>query len=152
MAPASSGTEGEATAEEAPVHLLQGEATISSATSPGMGIAARSILPVSSTGDALRGRLRELGEPIYGTKEELHARLVAAEHREDQRLQELAVLKERQEAMAAGQPARVPRTLAIPELPSETEIRLHHINHIPPKPWCWSCVVAKSVAKGHTLR
>eukprot|EP00974_Lingulodinium_polyedra_P095194 9225002-Lingulodinium_polyedra.AAC.1 len=55
--------------------------------------------------DDMRRRLRQLQEPIYGTKEQLWARLSAAERREAARLAVLDELAERRVAARAGMPS-----------------------------------------------
>ncbi len=65
----------------------------------------RPILGPGSSVGALKQRLKELGQPIYGEKAMLWRRLADAERRESARLGVIEEASRRQAAMRGGQPA-----------------------------------------------
>ena len=81
----------------------------------------RPILGPDSRVEALRARLRELREAIYGTKNELWVRLSKAETREQARLDVMAELGQRHAAATAGAPVLAPRIVKTPREPTAIE-------------------------------
>eukprot|EP00971_Amphidinium_carterae_P277803 5514004-Amphidinium_carterae.1 len=106
--------------------------------------------PTAKVG-AMRDRLRALGQPIYGTKEELYSRLLKAEAEEELRRRERDWIEARAKELADHPPAReVPSHLKIPEKPSEQEVQAHlDRQHLLPAPWCVLCLAGRSVAASH---
>jgi len=97
----------------------------------------------------MRIRLRELKAPIWGTKEQLWARLVDYEtqHAGEQALREklARALAERRE----GQAEVAPRPLPQPVEPREVEKKAHEVTHIPSKSWRRWCVLGKAKQRAH---
>ena len=84
-------------------------------------------------------RLRELGAPIYGTKDVLFRRLCEYEQIAVSRRKELAV---------ATEPV-TPKILPGPVQPSQVERQYHMVNHLPPAPWCELCVMGRGKDDPH---
>eukprot|EP00971_Amphidinium_carterae_P337779 6474781-Amphidinium_carterae.1 len=110
------------------------------------------MLPFTAKTGAMRDRLRKLGAPIYGTKEELYSRLRDAELMADKKRRDRAKLAARatelakkKDASGSLEPVPVP-----PGLPDLSEIRKHYdAQHLPPAHWCEVCIKARSVAAPH---
>ena len=107
------------------------------------------VLHPSSTQAAMKARLKVLGEPIYGAKDVLWARLSKAETREAARRAVSIELQRRHELAAAGEASIEPRTIKSPELPSAAEIERHRLTHTPPAPWCEECPSGGSDRQNH---
>ena len=99
--------------------------------------------------DELRDRLRVLKQPIYGTKAECHARLVAAEAKAELQRREREWLETRQAELRAGVEPLEVQSQKIPEKPSEAEQEKHFLTHLPLAPWCLTCLLARSTARPH---
>ena len=87
----------------------------------------------------LHPRLRELGAPIYGTKDVLFRRLceyeqIAARKKEEE------YLETRRKELAVGTEPVTPKILPGPVQPSDVE-QHHMVNHLPPASWCELCVM-----------
>ena len=99
----------------------------------------------------LRTRLKELRAPIYGTKSELHARLIEFEAKEELRRREREWLETRQSQLAQG---AVPPEITlpkVPEAPDAEKVRQHQAaGHLPPEPWCLQCLLGRSSSAPHT--
>ena len=93
------------------------------------------VLRTWSTIKELHLRLRELGAPIYGTKDVLYRRLceyeqVAARKKKEEEYRE----NMRKDLEVATQPV-TPKILPCPAQPYEVERQHHMVNHLPPAPW-----------------
>ena len=106
-------------------------------------IGERPILGPGSSVGALKQRLKELGQPIYGEKAILWRRLADAERRESARLSAIEEASRRQAAMRAGQPAFQPAMAALTAEPSADEKARHELTPCPSAPWCIHCIVGK---------
>ena len=99
--------------------------------------------------DLLKARLKELHEPIWGTKQQLWTRLAKAEAREKARRDELDAAVQRQEARALGQAPADVREVPDVVAPSAVERARHELTHIPFASWCDSCVMGQATEKPH---
>jgi len=99
--------------------------------------------------DVMRARLVQLKQPVYGTKQELWARLSKAERAHAAVLARDRELAERHAARAEGLlPAEV-ATIPAPYTPSQAERDLHELAHTPPAPWCEYCVMGEGTSDPH---
>jgi hypothetical protein len=105
--------------------------------------AERPILGPGSSVGALKQRLKELGQPIYGEKAILWRRLADAEGRESARLGIKEEASRRHAAMKGGQPAFQPAMVALPAERSAEEEARRELTHYPSAPWCIHCIVGK---------
>merc|ERR1712015_171420 len=113
-----------------------GDAAAAAEPQPEAGPTAGTVLWPGSRVDLPRARLKQLGEPIYGTKEVLWTRLSKAESALKARQDALREAAARHEAMAAGAPGVEPRVVPGPAAPSHHEGEKHMVTHTPPAPWC----------------
>ena len=86
----------------------------------------------------LQSRLRELGAPIYGTKDVLFRRLFEYEQIAARKKVHEYLEMRRKELAVATEPV-TPKILPGPIQPSEVEREHHMVNHLPPAPWCELC-------------
>ena len=103
------------------------------------------VLKTWSSIKELHSRLRELGAPIYGTKDVFFRRLCEYEH--------IAARKEykemrRNELAVATEPV-TPKILPGPIQPSEVEGQHHMVNHLPTARWCELCVMRRGKGDPH---
>ena len=97
--------------------------------------------------EKLKARLKELGQPRYGTKAELWSRLEKAEkeHLKTQRQHQ-----ERQRKLREGvaEPATAPPG---PQEPTPEQRAQHELTHLPPEPWCEHCIKGRAIDTAHRL-
>ena len=111
--------------------------------------AGRPTLQPWSPVEALRARLRELGAPIYGTKQQLWHRLCDWERAEfGKRAQEDFLARRRAELQSAVDPV-APQLMPVPVPPSPEEVKQHRITHLPSARWCEQCVMARGQETPH---
>ena len=130
------------------------------ATFPGEAAAAAELQPLievppalaalgpASRVELLRGRLRELKEPILGTKQVLWSRLQKAEIRVLEERKERELLEQRHATRVAGLPVDVHEVPA-PRQPTPQERARHELTHTPPEQWCEECVMGQSAEDPH---
>ena len=99
----------------------------------------------------MKARLKELKCAIYGTKEQLHARLMLAEARKAVEDKTLVELERRHQQLAEGSLGREAAVLPVPQMPSEEEVKTHNLTHLPPQRWCITCQLARSNDAPHEL-
>ena len=98
------------------------------------------VLRTWSTIKELHLWLRELGAPIYGTKDELFRRLCEYEQIAARKKQEEEYLENRRKELGVATQPVTPKILPGPAQPSEVERQHHLVNLLPPAPWCELCV------------
>ena len=91
----------------------------------------------------LHSRLRELGAPIYGTKNVLFRRLCEYEQIALKKKKEEEHLETRRKELAVATKPVTPKILPGPIQPSEVERQHHMVNHLTPAQWCELCVVGR---------
>ena len=100
-------------------------------------VAERPVLSAWSSVGALKGRLKALGGPVYGTKDELWKRLCEWEAIAEKQVRERQWIEARKKAMIDGALPVAAELPVAPELPTDpAEIERHEATHIPPMPWC----------------
>ena len=97
----------------------------------------------------LHSRLRELGAPIYGTKDVLFRRLCEYEQIAARKKKEEEYLESRRKELAVAAEPVTPKILPGPIQPSEVERQHHMVNHLPPAPWCELCVMGRGKEDSH---
>lgn len=97
----------------------------------------------------MRKRLKELGAPIYGRKEQLWARLSKAEQDEVIKKAHTAELIRRRAEATEANPQIEPRVVAGPAAPSEEERAAHGVLHLKFAPWCAECVMGYGASRSH---
>ena len=97
----------------------------------------------------LHSRLRELGAPIYGTKDVLFRRLCEKEQIAARKKKEEEYLESRRKELAVATELVTPKILPGPTQPSEVQRRQHMVNHVPPAPWCELCVMGRGKDDPH---
>ena len=98
------------------------------------GMTPASVLKTWSSIKELHSPLRELGAPIYGTKDVLFRRPCEYEQIAARKKKEEEHLEMRKELAVATEPV-TPKILPGPTQPSEVERQYHVVNHLPPAPW-----------------
>ena len=101
------------------------------------------VLKTWSSTKELHSRLRELGAPIYGTKDVLFRRLCEYEQIAARKKKDEEHLEMRRKEMAVATEPVTPEILPGPIHPSEVERQHHIVNHLPPAPWCELCVMGR---------
>ena len=99
--------------------------------------------------DLLRHRLRQLGEAIWGTKEQLWQRLLKAENKRAQRELEEKYLRDRRQEIEGSTAPVPPRTMPGPQPPSEEARAEHELTQLPPQPWCVFCRMGRAHDEPH---
>ena len=94
-------------------------------------------------------RLRELGAPIYGTKDVLFRRLCECEQIAAKKEKEEEYLETRRKKLAVPTEPVTPKILPGPIQPSEVERQHHMVNHLPPASWCELCVMERGKDDPH---
>ncbi|CAK0800261.1 unnamed protein product, partial [Prorocentrum cordatum] len=97
----------------------------------------------------MRARLKEMGQPIYGRKDELWARLSDAERRLTAHHLKMKELERRHEESVQGGPAIAPREVAGPAAPTDAERAAHELLHLTRAPWREACVRGNETTKPH---
>jgi len=133
---------GEAAAAAAPE--AEDVAIETAETTPGAPVA----LGPNSRVEILRGRLKELKEPIWGVKQVLWNRLAKAEIRVLEEQKERELLEQRHELRIAGIPVDVHEVPA-PRQPTPQERARHELTHTPPEKWCEECVMGQDAEDAH---
>ena len=110
------------------------EPTTESRTTPA------SVLKMWSSIKELHSKLRELGAPIYGTKDVLFRRLCEYEQIATKKKKFLESKKK--DLAVATEPVR-PKILPDQIQSSEVERQHNMVNHLPPAPWCDLCVMGR---------
>ena len=95
-------------------------------------LAQLSVLKKWSSIKELHSRLRELGAPIYGTKDVLFRRLCEYEQIAARKKKEEEYLEMRRKELAVATEPVTPKILPGPIQPSEVERQHHMVNHLPP--------------------
>ena len=106
------------------------------------------VLKTWSSIEKLHSRLRELGAPIFGTKDVLFRRLREYEQIAATKKDEECLETRRKELAVATEPV-TPKILPVPIQPSEVERQHHMANHLPPAPWCELCVMGRGKDDPH---
>ena len=110
----------------------------------------RIALDSSSRVDDMRARLKELGSAIYGTKEELWARLVKSEAQAKRDREVAEALAQRREEEMRGEVTPAPvRSPPQPGEPTEAERLAHYLTHLPPAKWCKFCMMGRAQQDPH---
>ena len=91
----------------------------------------------------LHSWLRELGAPIYGTKDVLFRRLCEYEQIAARKKREEEYLETRRKELPVATEPVTPKILPGPIQPSEVEREHHTVKHLPPAPWCELCVMGR---------
>ena len=136
--------------KDANVEQSHASSSAGSAREPSAGAptARAPVLRTWSTIKELHSRLRELGAPIYGTKDVLFRRLCECEQVAARKKEEEYLENRRKELEVATQPV-TPKILPRPAQPSEVERQHHLVNHLPPAPWCELCVMGRGKDDPH---
>ena len=99
--------------------------------------------------EVMRARLRELAQPIYGTKEALWTRLSRAERVNREHREKLEELRLRHEQAIEEGPQIAPRMVAGPSEPTPEEREAHNLLHMTKAAWCESCMRGNQTTKAH---
>ena len=102
-----------------------------------------------SSSKELHSRLRELGAPIYGTKDVFFRRLCEYEQIAAKKKEEEEYLETRGKELAVATEPVTPKILPGPVQPSEVERQHPMVNHLPPSPWCELCVMGRGKDDPH---
>ncbi|CAK0813201.1 unnamed protein product [Prorocentrum cordatum] len=94
-----------------------------------------------------RARLKEMGQPIYGRKDELWARLSDAERRLTAHHMKMKELERRHEESVQGGPSITPREVAGPAAPTDAERAAHELLHLTRAPRCEACARGNETTK-----
>ena len=99
----------------------------------------------------MRARLRELGWPVHGVKQDVFRRLQAAEKEERKRLQKE---REARDDIAARHDDLVRGAHEVPKppMPTAEEVARHNLTHLPSATWCEHCVRGKGKEAAHFRR
>ena len=97
----------------------------------------------------LHSRLRELGAPIYGTKDVLFRQLCECEQVAARKKKEEEYLEMRRKELAVTTELVTPKILPGPIQPSEVKRHNQMVNHLPPAPWCELCVMGRGKDDPH---
>ena len=97
----------------------------------------------------MRARLKELLQPIYGTKEVLWTRLSKAEKELAAHREKMRELGERHERAVEEGPTVAPRVVPQPGDPIPEEHAAHEVLHMTRAPWCEACVRGNQTTKPH---
>eukprot|EP00434_Breviolum_minutum_P036168 symbB.v1.2.032038.t1/scaffold3793.1/size50245/2 len=99
----------------------------------------------------MRARLRELGWPVHGVKQDVFRRLQAAEKEERKRLQKE---REARDDIAARHDDLVRGAHEVPKppMPTAKEVARHNLTHLPSATWCEHCVRGKGKEAAHFRR
>ena len=111
----------------------------------------QSILSRGSTVQQLKGRLVELGGAIWGTKAQLHDRLMLAEAKSTADQKTRFELVQRQKDIASGVAGREMAVLPVPTMPSPAEVAKHNLSHLPRERWCITCQLSTSNDDPHPM-
>ena len=115
---------------------------------PGRECNPAGIHPGSSV-DIMREWLRTNRGAIYGTKQELYARIL---DRNKQLMKEELIDKEMErqlEARREGQPLMPVVPLPVPKQPTQIERDEHELTHAKFAPWCEACIMGKGASRAH---
>ena len=89
----------------------------------------------------LRKRLKDLGRPIYGLKNQMWQRLKEAEVKEAQGQELQRLLENRRRVVVESKMPYAPIALPAPQAPTADEVEKHRLcGHHLPKKWCEGCV------------
>ena len=97
----------------------------------------------------MRAWLKEHESPVYGTKQQMFARIV---DRYKQVLKDELIDKElarRLEQAREGQPLMPAVALPAPKQPTKAEREEHEMTHAKFMPWCEFCIMGKGAAAAH---
>lgn len=111
--------------------------------------AGREVLHPDSKVEVMRARLRELDQPIYGTKEALWTRLSRAERVNREHQEKIAELRLRHQQAVEEGPQIAPRMVAGPNEPTPEEREAHNLLHMTQAAWCESCMRGNQTTKPH---
>ena len=89
--------------------------------------------------------MKELKAPIYGTKQEMWERIGEYTAKRELEVREREWLQKRAEELRGTAQPQLPDTLPVPEPPTEQERKDHELTHLPARPWCIVCQLAKGV-------
>ena len=95
-----------------------------------------------SASSALKAACTSLGIGTSGSKAQLFKRLVG--HMQRRHLEDSLALER-----AAKPPEHQPRAQSTPPTPSDEEVALHNLTHVPFKNWCPHCVACRSRGDSH---
>ena len=109
------------------------------------------ILPRHSPIEVLRARLKELKAPIWGTKAQMHDRLMLVEAKKAAEDRTRAELEAKHVKLAEGTTDRMAAVLPAPEMPSPSEVANHNLTHLPRAKWCITCQLGGSNDGPHRL-
>ncbi|CAK0811260.1 unnamed protein product, partial [Prorocentrum cordatum] len=97
----------------------------------------------------MRARLKEIGQPICGRKDELWARLSDAERRLTAHHMKMKELERRHEESVQGGPSIAPREVAGPAAPTDADRAAHELLHLTRAPWCEACARGNETTMPH---
>ena len=106
-------------------------------------------LDSSSPVEDIRTRLRELRAPVWGTKTKMWSRVLEREATERRHLDEQALLDRRRRDLERAIDPTEPKTMKGPDVPTESERTAHEITHLPPAPWCETCILGRGIEAPH---
>ena len=135
--------------------LMDGVSHVSSSADPAVeasadaGTTPAPELKTWSSIKELHSRLRELGAPIYGTKDVLFRRLCEYEQTSARKKKEEEYLEMRRKELAVATEPVTPKILPGPIQPSKVQREHHMVNHFPPAPWCELCVMGRGKDDPH---
>ena len=109
------------------------------------------ISPRHSPIEVLRARLKELKAPIWGTKAQMHDRLMLVEAKKAAEDRTRAELEAKHVKLAEGTTDRMAAVLPAPEMPSPSEVANHNLTHLPRAKWCITCQLGGSNDDPHRL-
>ena len=118
-------------------------AEVAQPSHPGM------VLHPDSRVEDMRRRLRELGQPVGGRKDDIWSRLSRAEAKLKEHNDKMELLRLRHEQAVENGPTVEPRTLPGPREPTAEEREAHNLLHMVPADWCEACVRGVATANPH---
>eukprot|EP00971_Amphidinium_carterae_P040071 786750-Amphidinium_carterae.1 len=109
-------------------------------------------LTIGAKVSEMKERLRELSQPVYGSKDQLWARLQKAERISREKVHVQRQIRRRQEERLVGRGGGEDvRPVGVPDLPPLFERRQHELTHTLAAPWCEACILGQGSEHPHTL-
>jgi hypothetical protein len=115
---------------------------------PGRDYNPAGVHPGSSV-DIMRNWLKNNGAAVYGTKQQMYARVL---ERNKQLLHEELIdneMKRQLEERREGQPLMPVVPLPAPKQPTQVEREEHELTHAKFAPWCEACILGKGASAAH---
>ena len=94
-------------------------------------------------------RLDERASPKHGTKLDKWTRLEKRENELMRERKSLPAIEAEREADPEGRRRKAAIPISDPREPTNTEIEVHELTHLPPKPWCEQCVRGRGTENPH---